>query len=71
MVMQIGKMPMTVPDRPVDVRVGMRLRAVPGKVVHMLVMRVMHMRVGMGQRLMAVFMFMMLAQVQPHPGDHQ
>jgi hypothetical protein len=46
MMMQIGKVPMTMPDRPVGVRVRMRLCAVPGNVVRMLVMRVMHMRVG-------------------------
>jgi hypothetical protein len=71
MVMQIGKVPMTMFDRLVGVRVRMRLCAVPDKVVRMLVVRVMHMRVGMSQRLMAVFMFMMLVQVQPHPGGHQ
>jgi hypothetical protein len=71
MVMLIGKVPMTMPDRLVGVRVRMRLCAVPGKLVRMLVMRVMHMRVGMGQGFMAVFMFVTLDQVQPHAGAHQ
>jgi hypothetical protein len=71
MMMQIGKVPMTMPERLVGVRVRMRLGAVPGNVVSMLVMRIMHMRVGMCQRLVAVVMFMVLVQVQPYTGGHQ
>jgi len=71
LVMQVGNVPVTMPERLVHVRMRMRLGAVPRKVMRMLVMFVMHMRVGMRERLMTVFMFMVLREVQPHPGGHQ
>ena len=39
--------------------------------VLMLVVFVMHVEMGMGHFLMAVFMFMVLGQVQPDTGSHE
>ena len=69
--MQIGIVPMTVPDRRVGVRVRMRLGAVPGDVMLMLVMCVMHVSVRVCQGFMAMFVFVTLAQMQPDPGGHE
>ena len=69
--MQIGIVPMTVPDRLVIMLMRMRLGAVPGDVMLMLVMFVMHMSVRVCQGFMAMFVFVTLAQMQPDPGGHQ
>jgi ABC-type Co2+ transport system permease subunit len=70
-VVHVGIVPMTVPERRVIMRMRVRLSAVPGHVMLMLVMRVMHMRVGVRQGFMAVFMLVTLAQMQPDTGGHQ
>ena len=46
-------------------RMGMGLSAFPGKVVGMLMVRVMHMAVGVRKRLMRVFVVVVFGQVQP------
>jgi hypothetical protein len=70
-VMQIGKVPMAVPDRPMGMLMRVWLGAVPGAVMLVLMMRVMHMRVDMAQRFMSMFMFVTLDQVQPDTRGHQ
>ena len=52
-------------------RMGMGLRALPGKVVRMLVMRVMHMAVCVRKRFMRVFVFVVFGQVQPDAQRHE
>jgi hypothetical protein len=49
----------------------MRLGAIPGDIVLVLVMLVVHMRMLMRLGFMAVVVFVTLAQVQPHSGGHQ
>ena len=53
--------------------VGMRVRlsGVPGKGMRVLVVLVMRMPVAVLQRLMTVFVFMPLANVQPDADGHQ
>jgi hypothetical protein len=70
-VMRIGIMRMPVPHRPMDMRVRVRLGAIPREIMLMLVMRVMHMSVLVRQGFMAVFMLVALGQVQPDAGGHQ
>ena len=53
------------------VRVQMRLLAVPGKIVFVLMVHVMDMGVGVLGRLMRMFVIVALGQVQPHPGRHE
>ena len=62
---------MPVPHRPMDMRVRVRLGAIPREIMLMLVMRVMHMSVLVRQSFMAVFMLVALGQVQPDAGGHQ
>jgi len=69
--MRIGIMRMPVPHRPMDMRVRVRLGAIPREIMLMLVMRVMHMSVLVRQSFMAVFMLVALGQVQPDAGGHQ
>lgn len=41
------------------------------RIMRVLVMRVMHMRVGMLHYFVLMFMFVMLGQMQPHTTSHQ
>ena len=56
-----------------SVRMPMRVRlgALPFEVVLMLVVAVMRMVMRMGQRLMQMFVIMLLGQVQPDPQGHK
>ena len=61
--MQVGVVAVPMPQRCVHMRMRMRLAAIPGKVVPVLVMRVVQMRVCMCQRLVAVLVIVLLEQV--------
>jgi hypothetical protein len=49
----------------------MRLAAIPGELVPVLVVLVVHMLMLMRLGFVAVVMYVTLAQVQPHPDGHQ
>lgn len=58
-------------DRLVHVRMGMRLAAIPGKVVRVLVVFVVAVAVLVGERFMRVLVCMAFADVQPDAHRHQ
>lgn len=60
-----------VDQRFVPVGVGMRLLAIPGKVMLVLVVLVMTMRVRVFHRFVRVLMLVPLAQMQPYAEGHQ
>ena len=64
-VMNVRVMGMAMRKRPVDVVMDMRLTAIPGEIVRMLVVDIVRVAVAMRQGLMAVGMGMALGQVQP------
>ena len=70
-VVDIREMWMSVREPLMPVRMGMRLLAVPRKVVLMLVMRVVNMRVGMRYWLVRVLVAVFFSQVQPDTHHHQ
>ena len=70
-VMHIGEMRMAVRDGRMPVRMRMWLHAVPREVVCMAMVFVMHMPMGVIQRLMRVQVFVPLGQVQPDAHAHQ
>lgn len=53
------------------VRMGMRLRTVPGVFMRMLVMLIVYVRVVVLHRLMRVRMLVPLGEMQPHAKRHQ
>ena len=55
----------------VCVPMRVRLGALPFEVVLMLVVAVMRMAMGVCQRLMQMFVIMLLGQVQPDPQGHE
>ena len=69
-VVQIGVMGMGVHNRLVLVVVGMRLRAVPGPIVLVLVVLIVPVCMGMDQPFVAVEMRVALRDVQPDPNRH-
>ena len=69
--MHVGKMNVSVHDGFVPVCVCVRLGAIPLKIVRVLVVRVMPMSVAMDRRIMLVFMFVMLGEMQPDPDGHE
>lgn len=66
-VVQIRIVWMTVRHGLVDMRMGVRLLAVPREIVRVLMMGVVAMAVVVCQRLMRVLMLVALAGVQPEP----
>jgi len=62
---------LTVRDRFVGVRVRMRLVAIPFEIVRMLVMRIVHMAMRVGYRVMGVQVLVVLGQVEPYARAHQ
>ena len=70
-VMDIREMCMTVFERRVLVGMSVRFRAIPRKVVRVLVVFVVHVVVGVVQRLMQVFVPVIFRQMQPHAQCHQ
>ena len=69
-VMDIGIVRMPVHQRQVPMHMHVRLHAVPVEVVRVPVVRVVPMGMRMFERLVRVFVFMALAQVQPHAQSH-
>ena len=53
------------------VRMCMGLSALPGEVVGMLMVHVMHMAVGVRKRFMRVFVVVVFGQVQPDAQRHE
>ncbi len=70
-VVQVGIVGMAVGQRGMLVCMHMRLAAVPGEVVGMLVVDIMPVRMGMVHRRMLVVVGMVLTQVQPPAQAHQ
>ena len=68
--MQIGKVRVRMRERCMMMGMGVRLAAVPGKIVRVLVMRVVHMSVVMIERLVHVRVFVPFAHVQPDARRH-
>ncbi len=70
-VMNIRIVGMRVRQRFMTVRVRMRLRAIPGKGMRVLVVLVVHVTVAMFHGFVGMFVRMPFAQVQPHAQRHQ
>ena len=69
--MQVRIVRMTVDEPSVSMSVCMRLFAVPGQVVLVLMMRVVRVNMVMLARLMRMLMFVPLAHVQPNAKCHE
>ena len=69
--MHVREVRMAVREGLMPMRVGVRLDAIPGEVMCVAVVFVMHMPVGMCQGLMRVRVFVPLGQVQPDAHPHQ
>jgi len=70
-VVQIRKVRMPMHQFAMTVRVQMRLLAVPGEIVFVLMVHVMDMGVSVLDRLVRVFVIVALGQMQPHAGRHE
>src|SRR5574343_802156 len=70
-VVDVRVMGVSVHQRGVVVRVAVRLAAVPGEVVRVLVVGVVAVRVVVVQGLVGVLVLVALAPVQPHAQRHQ
>ena len=70
-VMAVGKMRMFVVQRRMRMRVRVRLFAGPGKVVVVLVMRVVHMRVVVAHSHVFMRVMVVFREVQPDADRHQ
>lgn len=70
-VVNIREMRMLVDDDGVLVPMIMGIATIPLERVLMLMVRIMHVRMAVLERLMHVFVLMMLGQVQPHAPAHQ
>ncbi len=71
LVMNVREMLVTVAERFVLMLVGMRLNAVPFLWMLMLMMRIVHVSVGMPKRLMRVRVHVLLRNVQVYAYCHQ
>lgn len=71
LMVDIRIMRMRVGHRLVSMRVGMRLRAIPGEIMRVPVMCIMHMPVRMQHGFMGMQMVMLLGQMQPDAGAHE
>lgn len=69
--MNVGVMRMTVPQRGMPVRMGVRLGSVPLEIVAVHVVIIMRMLVRVFQWLMRVVVIMMLCEMQPDARSHQ
>lgn len=69
--MYVRNMPVTVNLSFVQVRMGVRLAAVPGGIMLVPMMFVMHMFMRMRHRIMGMNMCMTLCQMQPDARPHQ
>lgn len=71
LVMDVRIMGMAVGQWRVGVLVGMRFAPVPFEIVRVLVVFIVHVAVGVGDRLMGVQVFVPFGQVQPYARTHQ
>jgi hypothetical protein len=67
----VGEVLMGVSNRLVLMFVAMRLFPVPGEVVAMLMVLVVHMTVGVARSEVDMIMPVLFGQMQPDPGPHQ
>ena len=70
-VVNIRKMRMSVRDRCMVMRMGVRLFTVPWEIVFMLMMRVVSMTMRMAERFVRVRMLVAFADMQPYAENHQ
>ena len=70
-VVDVRHMGMTVRERLMPMRMGMRFLSIPWKVMPVLVMLIMHMAVRMDRRLMGMDVLMLFGQMQPDSACHQ
>ncbi len=68
--MHIRKMRMAMPHRRMHMRMTVRLRSIPFKPVHMLVMLVVGMAMIMLEPFVLMLMTMVLHQMNPYPNGH-
>ena len=71
LMVNVWKMRMNVPDRHMLMWMLVWARAIPGKVMRMLMVLVMNMRVGMHHGQVRMVVFMRFCQVQPDTQPHQ
>jgi len=71
LMMNVREMLVGVAQRFVLMLVSMRLSGIPSLRVLMLMMRIVHVSVGMPKRLMSVYVHVLLCNVQVHAGCHQ
>lgn len=71
LVMNVREVLVAVAQRFVLMLVGMRFNAIPSLRVLMLMMRIVHVSVGMAKRLMGVHVHVLLRNVQVHADYHQ
>ena len=71
LVMNIREVLVVVAQRLVLMLVGMRLNAIPSLRVLMLMVRIVHVSVGMQKRLMSVHVHVLLRNVQVHADYHR
>ena len=71
LVVDIRIVRMAMGQRGVGVLVRVRFAPVPVEIVYVLVMFVVHVAVGMRDRLVRMQMLVAFGQVQPHAGSHQ
>ena len=69
--MQVGVVAMAMQQRRVQVRMRVRFAAVPREIMLVLMMGVVTVRMCMRQGLMAMFVFVLLEQMQTDTGGHQ
>lgn len=70
-VMNIGEVRVDMRDRGVPVKMAVRLGAIPFEIVLMLVVRVVHMAMGMFHGLVRMRVLMAFGEVQPNASPHQ
>ena len=71
LMMNVRHMGMAVGNRLMTMGVGMRLGAIPGKIMIVLVMFVMHMRMGVMHSCMRMNVHMLFSQVKPDASRHE
>lgn len=70
-VVDIGKVRVTVREWLMYVRMGVRLIAIPGEIMGVLMMFVVTMAMVVGQRFVQVLMHMAFADMKPYTQGHQ
>ena len=68
--MNVRKVRVSMFQRLMAVRVGVRFASIPLRAVRMLMMKVVNVGMGVIERFMAVQMLMSFSQVKPYPDTH-